>query len=62
MWIERQIRPRLLEAAELGAEWVEAQALICRTPNRYPLGHGVEALPLEEAGSWLGIRPATPRD
>ena len=48
-------------AAELGANAVVAQALICRTPNRYPLGPAVEALPLAEAATWLGIRPAEPR-
>lgn len=47
-------------AAELGADAVAAQALICRTPNRYPLGPAVEALPLAEAAAWLGIRPAPP--
>jgi len=48
-------------AAELGTEAVAAQALLCRTPNSYPLGNGVDALPLGEAGAWLGIKPAATR-
>lgn len=40
-------------AQELSPEAVAAKAILCRTPNRYPLAAGVEALPLIEAASWL---------
>lgn len=48
-------------AAELDQTCVAGQALICRTPNRFVMGTGVEALPLEDSASWLGLRPAAPR-
>jgi len=38
-------------AALLPAGKVTAQALVCRAPHRYPLGNGVDALPLEDLAS-----------
>lgn len=48
-------------AAELNQDCVAGQAVICRTPNRFVLANGVDVLPLEDAASWLGLRPAAPR-
>lgn len=37
-------------AAELPARSVLRRAIVCRTPNRYPLGDGAEAVPVTELG------------
>jgi len=37
-------------ADELPPGVVASTALICRTPHRFPLGDGLEALPLAELG------------
>ena len=42
-------------AALLPANSVSALARLCRAPHRFPLGNGVDALPLEELGSVWGL-------
>ena len=42
-------------AALLPASSVSARALLCRAPHRFPLGNGVDALPLEELASAWGL-------
>jgi hypothetical protein len=42
-------------AALLPANSVSALALLCRAPHRFPLGNGVDALPLQELGSVWGL-------
>ena len=42
-------------AGLLPAGSVSAQALLCRAPHRFPLGDGVDALPLEELASVWGL-------
>ena len=32
-------------------------ALVCRSPHRFPLDEGIEAVPLADLPSWLGLEP-----
>lgn len=42
-------------ASELPAGTVPSPVLICRAPHRFPLGEGLDALPLGELTSHCGI-------
>jgi hypothetical protein len=56
-WAEHPAGPGRLQQIRAELRPAPRAAIICRTPNTYPLVDGVTAEPLSGLSAWLGLQP-----